>query len=76
MQTEQLGRFGHHPHPADDFCVEVERLVGAAYEAKVGMIEPAPVRRDVDRAMKFIVGGDPIAVAAKDTLREVAASLT
>jgi len=65
-----LGRFGHHPDPAVDFCVEVEILQGQAYEAQVGMIPAAPVVERIDRAMSFRVGGDLNAISAKETLRQ------
>lgn len=74
--TETLGRFGHHPDPATDFCVEVEVLEGADFNikhaipnAKIGKPE---FDQRVERAMSFNVGGDQIAVAAKDALRRIA----
>ena len=73
---ETLGRFGHHPEPATDFCVEVEALEGADFNikhaipnAKIGKPE---FDRRIERAMSFNVGGDQIAVAAKETLRRIA----
>jgi hypothetical protein len=68
--TTALGRFGHHPDPAIDFCVEVEILQGQAYEAQVGMARAAPVVDRIDRAMSFRVGGDLNAISAKETLRQ------
>jgi hypothetical protein len=68
--TTALGRFGHHPDPAIDFCVEVEILQGQTYEAQVGMIPAAPVVERIDRAMSFRVGGDLNAISAKETLRQ------
>lgn len=69
MQTEILGKFGHHPDPAIDFEVEVTDLIGEAFEADQGMIEREPVVARIRKAMEFRVGGIPSAIAAKDTLR-------
>lgn len=71
MQTEQLGKFGHHTDPAIDFEVEVTDLIGEAFEADNGMIERGPVVDRIRNAMLFRVGGVPSAMAAKDTLREL-----
>lgn len=68
---ERLGRFGHHPDPAIDFCVEVECLEGLAYDITVGLQGREPVARRVNRAMQFRVGGDLHAIAAKEALREL-----
>lgn len=68
--TKTLGRFGHHPDPAIDFCVEVEGIQADVYEAQVGMIPATPVFERIDRAMSFRVGGDLHAIAAKETLRQ------
>ncbi len=72
MQTqEKLGRFGHHPDPAIDYCVEVESIGGMTYDAcadqKVSAL--ADVSKRIDRAMGFRVGGDKDAVGAKYMLR-------
>lgn len=75
MQTEKLGRFGHHPDPACDFCVEVERIEGIAYERRAGMNDGEELRHAVSRALDFTVGGDLIAISAKARLREIAAEL-
>lgn len=78
MNTETLGRFGHHPHAATDFCIEVEALQGAHFNLthdipnpKIGAEE---FRQRLERAMDFRVGGDEIAVNAKALLRELEAS--
>ena len=69
---EGLGRFGHHPDPAIDFCVEVESLSSIVTDKKLGMRadEPWPIER-VRRAMEFRVGGDPACVKAKGDLRDI-----
>lgn len=69
--SEKLGRFGHHPDPATDFCVEVDAIEGMARDAAVGLIDCADVQKRVDRAMQFTVGGDPLAVSAKYKLRGI-----
>lgn len=74
-ETTTLGRFGHHPDPADDFCVEVDAIDGLAAEVKVGLQARDTLLRRIDRAMSFRVGGDEYACRAKDRLREIAAEL-
>ena len=75
---EQLGRFGHHPDPAVDFCIEVEELEAIAESARIGLVgfghedDRATLDCRIERAMEFRVGGDGIAVAAKDRLRGLA----
>lgn len=75
-QTNALGRFGHHPEPANDFCIEVEAIQGQLFDATHGISKPGTVpvtikevRARIEKAMDFRVGGDEIAVAAKQTLR-------
>lgn len=69
MQTETLGKFGHHPDPAIDFEIEVGDLVAEAFNADHGMVERAPVVARIRKAMEFRVGGVPRAVSAKGDLR-------
>lgn len=79
----RVGRFGHHPEPAIDFCIEVEALEGHLFDAKHGIGKPGheprgvddDFRRRVSDAMDFIVGGDRIAIAAKATLRSISAQV-
>ncbi|MBY3162081.1 hypothetical protein HFO65_15715 [Rhizobium laguerreae] len=72
---EKLGRFGHHPDPAIDFCVEVEELEGMMFNRRVGFdAEPALDSR-VEKAMDFRVGGDMNAIGARQTLKEIDAEL-
>lgn len=75
-----LARFGHHPDPAIDFCIEVEGLQGRLFNAEHGISKPgeaaetvASVLEDIQRAMTFRVGGDEGAVAAKAYLRKMEA---
>lgn len=73
------GRFGHHPDPACDFCIEVETLEGMLFDAKHGIaadvggppLAVPDVLARIRRAMDFRVGGDPIAVQAKAVLRRL-----
>jgi hypothetical protein len=37
MQTETLGRYGHHPDQEIDTECEVDRLQGLLYEARAGL---------------------------------------
>ena len=75
---ERLGRFGHHPDPAIDFCVEVEALEGEAHNIAVGFTNGTPPRaviaERIARAMEFRVGGDEGAVNAKYELRKIEAA--
>jgi hypothetical protein len=75
MGDETLGRFGHHPDPAIDFEVEVEELIGMAYNRRVRFDPEPDLDARVERAMRFVVGGDPGAVAAKHELRKIDAEL-
>lgn len=69
--TEKLGRFGHHPNPVDDFCVEVDRLEGLAYDVSVGVADRDAVADQIARAMDFQVGAVEMAVSAKHRLRAI-----
>jgi hypothetical protein len=71
--SEKLGRFGHHPDPAIDYCVEVEELMSIATDRKRGFANPddGSLEKRVGRAMEFIVGGDPSAIDAKAEVRAI-----
>lgn len=75
--AEHLGRFGHHPDPAVDFCIEVEAVGGEVENLRIGFATARrsrdELRARIERALSFRVGGDEGAVRAKDHLREVAA---
>jgi len=68
-----VAKFGHHPDPATDFCVEVEALLGEIENRRIGFENGTPNQAELDqrieRAMSFRVGGDPHAVMAKQQLR-------
>lgn len=77
-QEEKLARFGNHPDPAIDFCIEVEKLESRLHQAERGLSKPGTdpeavqeVCDDICRTMDFTVGGDQGAIAAKDVLREL-----
>lgn len=73
VDAEAVGRFGFHPNPTIDFCVEVKSLVALAGELDHGT-SPATKAEIVERitkAMEFCVGGDLWAIGAKDRLREL-----
>lgn len=81
--ADKLGRFGHHPEPAIDFEIEVESLIGMAFDAAHGIGKPghAPRSREevaerISKALDFRVGGDPSCVEAKRLLRELAVSFS
>lgn len=71
VSEAELGRFGHHPNPAIDFCVEVDVLKGMVYDAKVGLLDVETVNERIFRAMSFRVGGVERTVAAKAHLRRL-----
>lgn len=73
--SEIVGRFGHHPDPAIDFCIEVECIEGEAYNERVGFpVEGRPLGDRIFYAMSFRVGGDLGAISAKGRLREIEAA--
>lgn len=71
--AETLGRFGHHPNPAIDFCVEVDELMSIATDRKLGVANPddTSLEKRVERAMQFRVGGDLSAIDAKQEVRAI-----
>jgi len=63
--------FDHHPDPAIAFCIEVEEIIGMAYNRRVGFDPEPTLDQRIERAMMFRVGGDMNCVDAKATLREI-----
>lgn len=61
--------FGHHPDPATDFVLEVEAIEGELTDRAAGLPATMDLAARIERAMKFRVGGDSAAVAAKHDLR-------
>lgn len=76
-EVTQLGRFGHHPDPAIDFCHEVECCENDAFDLRgeVGIELRGALLLRIERAMSFRVGGDAGAVAAKQNLRALEAAM-
>lgn len=70
--TEKLGRFGHHPDPAIDFCVEVEELESIDFDRSHGLGDQSGFTARLERALDFRVGGDLNAINAKFLLRDIA----
>ncbi|NEU14030.1 hypothetical protein G3T14_18115 [Methylobacterium sp. BTF04] len=70
-ERDALARFGHHPDPANDFCVEVEVIQGMAHDESVGVPVAGDLSERIARAMTFRAGGDEIAVSAKGILRKI-----
>ena len=70
-RERKLGRFGHHPYPAVDFCVEVDAIESLAEDVKVGLATSEILKERVFRAMLFKVGGGRQAIEAKKVLRKV-----
>ena len=71
-EDRPLGRFGHHPDPATDFCEEVTHLESIVTDKELGLRadEEVPIER-IARAMTFRVGGDVFSVGAKAHLRDI-----
>ena len=76
---EEVGRFGHHPDAAIDFCIEVEEVESVAENTRLGLCgfghedDRATLDDRIGTALDFRVGGDAPAVAAKAALRQLAA---
>jgi hypothetical protein len=76
--AEALGRFGHHPNPAIDFCVEAEILEAVVFGIGFDFLEPDTVGGVKDRltkALEFRVGSGLRATATTDLLRDCEAKL-
>jgi hypothetical protein len=77
--TEKLGRFGHHPDPAIDFCVEVEIIENEWLNIQIGFENGTPTKDELskrmEKAMDFRVGGDLNAISAKSLLRSIEADM-
>lgn len=71
--TQKLGRFDHHPEAASDFCVEVDAIEGMEADVNAGLSSRIQLIARIDDAMMFRVGGDPLAVQAKNQLRKIEA---
>lgn len=72
MTSEALGRFGHHPDVAIDYCVEVEFLEGLWRDVKAGIEEKPAFELRLTKALSFQAGGDVHAVSSMHSLRRLA----
>lgn len=61
-----VSRFGHHADPVQDYCIEVDAIVALC--AASGPITLELLDRCA-KALDFRVGGDRVAMVAKETLR-------
>ena len=68
-------RYDHHPEPATAYCIECEIIEGMFHDVVVMGHDRAPLEQRVERAMMFRVGGDVLAVSAKDRIREIEGAL-
>lgn len=75
MDIQHVGRFGHHPDPSDDFCVEVECLEGEWANHRVGFMNGTQSREEVEERVARAMTAGPFAtercLAAKATLRAI-----
>lgn len=67
-----MGRFGHHPDPAIDFCVEVEAIEAEVADRAAGLVPTTDLPKRIEAALSFRVGGDKAAIQAKAALRRLA----
>lgn len=74
-EPEKLGRFGHHPDPADDFILEVQEIEQEWGHLKIGFENGTPsieeLRKRVSRAMNSGPFITEACQMAKDALRQV-----
>lgn len=75
MKANITGRFGHHPDPATDFCIEVEAIEGLHRDVLAGHAVSSQLEMRLRRALAFNVGGSADAVEAKTALRKTAEHL-
>ena len=68
----KLQRFGHHPEPSGDFCIEVEALEGLIYNFNVGIENnKLLITERIKKALQFRTGGCLLACQAKTILRKL-----
>lgn len=66
-----LARFGHHPDPVIDFCVEVEALEAEHIDRQAGMAPTMDIAERIFKAMTFKASVNQMALAAKSSLRRL-----
>lgn len=64
-------KFGHHPNPAYDFCIEVDVIEGELADERAGLPARFDIRERIAVAMRYRVGGDARCIAAKEALRQM-----
>lgn len=69
MDHPELGRYGHHPDPSTDFCIEVDCCEGLLADVNADLATYDDVSHRFVMANDFRVGGDQYAIAAKAALR-------
>jgi len=69
-EMENLGRYGHHPDPLIDFCVEVECIESLELDVRLGFEKRTQVIERCQRAMEFR-GVSPEFQNAKAILRKL-----
>lgn len=78
--TREMDRFGHHPDPAVDFCIEVDEIEAEVKNHAIGFVNGTPsleqIQTRIFKAMGFRVGGYEWSVRAKNRLREIEAALS
>lgn len=70
-EAARPGRFGHHPDHVTDFCVEVESIEAELVDREAGQPSTMDIVARFNAALAFRVGGDQVAVRAKDRLRSL-----
>lgn len=73
--TEPCAKFGHHPDPAIDFCLEVEAIEDEITNVEAGGPKTFDLGPRVAAAMEFHVGGNVNTIVAKQTLRQIETDL-
>lgn len=68
-------RYEHHPDPAIAYCMEADIIEAIYHDVRIGLTRREALESRVERALRFRVGGDANAVAAKDRIREIDALL-
>jgi hypothetical protein len=77
VQSEsQIAKFGHHPDPDIDYCIEADYIIGEWYSLKASHAYETPLRAVVEgriaEALKVNVVGTQHALGAKTILRKIA----
>ena len=73
--VEKLGRFGHHPDPADDFILEVQDIEQEWGHHKIGYMHGTPSIEELNKRVSRAMDSGPFITEAcqmaKDALRQV-----